>query len=337
MNEYLQYYKDLLNLYAKTGNKNLESAFLKFSAGVSQNILDWILGNKQLKNSLNDQNVYDALVTMYKLNGQNVAYNDLLQLAFKDDSFKKSLPYMVALNELSTNSKYADILGPLSNFFVAFQPFKSGRFGSNIDPNVIAKDLEILIKLYNNQSQKDYKVFPSGKMNLKTQRELMFKNISRRYSFDISNVANSQGLNDLADELKSGALLMPYPAILESYMGVYAFNNDDIKNAKKMADFFMLYTEPKYENYVYDMSKTEFLHAAEQLREEDYFELKMYVEKKKSLYSMMGEEDSEIESSKLEEILSPQNELNKKYLFLVSTFFVFLQKYLKMPSSFEIS
>jgi len=332
MDKYSNFSKDLLELYCKTGKKEIEDLFLRFA--MVSNFVDWIKNNKDGVAGVKDPNVMQSLGWLSKNAFKGLTQKEILHSLFGDEEFKKIVPYIMSLSALSKTQEFAETLHPFSSIFSSMS-----LLDIDVDLPDVKDDLTLIKNAYTSSlsvGDEDTLVRPPiQKMTQKAKKEMLYQNLLRRFSADVANAAIKSDEMDLAEDVRSGALAMPFPIALRKYFGTIDINTIDFKIPKKMADVFIKYADIKYEGFLYDVTKLTFLSASGQVTQEQIYDLRKEMEREKSYLYMHGEQDDELASLNFRDKIPIQAELDPKYLVLVSSYFIILQKYLNMPSAFE--
>ena len=334
MNKYSDFSKDLLELYCKTGKKEIEDLFLRFAA--TQDFPSWVKAQQDIS-GLKDNSVLLALKWLARKMSKTVTPNDILQSLYNDKEFYKLAPYMMSLAQLAKTEPFAELLSPFSPIFASMSVLNIAAelpdIGSDLttikntySPSVETEDAEEAVRR------------PVQKMTYKAKREMLYQNLLRRFSADVANAAVQYNYVEFANEIRSGILAMPFPLALGKHFDsadIPKLDDVDFRVSKRMADEFMNKADLRYEASLYDDAKTEFLLATGQITPETAHNLKIEMERQKAYTQMHGEQDEELESVGFKDKVPIEVELNPKYLYLVSTYFVMIQRYLKMPMAFR--
>lgn len=225
--------KDLRDLYLKTKLSSIESLYLKCAQSYASVFGNWILKNNEIRDSLADPQVYDALKVLVRIRTKypdSVSQSDVIKYFMNNTS--PAIPVIVAFNQLLT-TPLENILTPYKDIIVATSSFQ----GDMPDAEAVKSDLEIIQKLFLDAQSgtKDKKIY-APKKGTKTQQKMqMFSWLLKTFSADISKAASNVGLDNFADAISNGAIAKP--ETLSRYVNGIDINAFTWEYARKMAKF----------------------------------------------------------------------------------------------------
>jgi len=330
---------DLLNLYCKTGSSPIEDIYIKFAQNYSQNFSKWLSHNKSLKNDLSNPSVYSALETLEFLRekvGQNPPMSSIVRAITTEVAQKHltNLPIIMAFGKL--------LGGDANNILLPFKDIISGitsqvRMVEDQDienPEKILSDLLILQKSFLQEKKPAFEKGRIGTPSITQQRQEMFIYLLRRFSNELASASDLSGLTEIAQKFRDGILTVPPPIGIGEYIELKSITDSQMEECKKMADYVFKYPSSKYSNYLHDVIEIQFLQQAGSITKEDVYRFKETYEKQRSLLKVINEDQIKEDTGfDTEGKITGNARLNPDYIYMLSVFFMFMERKLKIPPS----
>lgn len=333
--------KDILELYCKTGNKTIESVFIKLANIEIDVFWKWLLRNNRIRASIINSSVYDALDVLSNIRnsfsyGQPIDKSTLVRTLAANPRNAKTIPIIIAMKELVDDQSVSDLLQPYRDIIdeVAERFKDKNALDQKAD---IITDLSTIKSLYLKSAVEEIDNKPE-KESIPQKRISMLQYLLTKFSDDIAVAAESSKMPELASAVRSGILAKPIYSGLHKYINFDSVNTSDVNICKKWAEFVL--KKPHYErqwgDYNHDLIEMMFMNASGTLTRNDMTSIISEYEQNINPMKMLEERDEEsmYPGLNVAEKVTIDNRLNPKYLFLVSTFFVIFRARAGMPTGF---
>lgn len=327
---------DLLNLYCKTGNKNIENEFLHLSSLIRSgskfrdDFYQWIEANNSLRKSIQDPEVFDALlflILIRKKYPSEVTVSDMAK-SFVSGKDVRHIPYIMAFGSLLNHPSVGDILVPFQDIITIISSWKMK--GQGVDVSSVYNNLMSILDLFNKGDGKKGLPSLTYVQTTKQKKENMFLYLLQRFSEELAIAAEQSDLPDLASAFKENVLAKTLPYGLGQYLDFKQISNQQFVLAKNMAKNVLKNYESSFQNYNHDLVDAAFLHSAGILSKQDIIDLRKSFEEQKDIQKIMLSK-GDYPGMNLENKVSIDQRLNPDYLALLSLFFTFMQRKLSVP------
>lgn len=332
---------DVLDLYCRTGISKIEDIFIKIANIDVAAFWHWLMRNgKVIKEDISDIRVYDALVLLGQIRNQ-FSYGEKIDR----QTLVSTLYNFNAGSTIPVINTMADVIDELDVKQI-LQPYRDiielSRSINKISPenqNLLISDLKIIRTLYIKTKVsggiEEGKDKDKVKETIQQKRINMLQYLLNRFNEDIYNAANSSGMSELADAVKSGILAKPINSGLSDYISFDRLDASKVPVCKQWAEYIL--KKPHYEfqwgDHNHDVIEMVLMKEAGYLTKEDVLNVISDYEKKQDpLKSLEDPESMYPGLNASDKILDKR--LNPNYLFLLSTFFVILRAKSGMPTGF---
>jgi len=216
----------------------------------------------------------------------------------------------------------------------------------------------VVSNTFSQSYEKEERTGPGGKKNdfeksrfrkptLSKQREEMFVYLFKRFSNELSDAFDSVDLPELAQKTRDGILGVPPPIGIGEYIELNPISDSQMKECKKMSDYVFQYPSKKNANYLHDLVEIQLLQHAGSIKQEDVYKFKEAYERQRNVLDYVKDEEfGSAESQQgqgqglgqghglgTEGIITTNTRLNPDYIYMLSVFFMFMQRGLKIPPS----
>lgn len=218
-----EFLNDLKDLYCRTKISGVERSWIKVSQAYEQAFGQWLESNQDIRNDLNNPQVYDAFIVLKNLRERYPSFDNKLALQLFTQGVGKKSPFMTAspwisdLGNFLGDSDVESILYPFRDIITSFSFIKPADSSHVPNKDLIKDDLMTIRDGYMEAIQADeggtgedeYGDFQRGKSTVSQKRIQMFSYLLRRFSEDLAMAASRSGMDDLASAFRSGILANP--------------------------------------------------------------------------------------------------------------------------------
>jgi hypothetical protein len=338
----IQIQKDLLDLYCKIKQSSVENLLIKVSE--SNNLSIWLKRNdKNIREKIENSNVIFTLSTLSGLRqavprGQRLEREWIVRNMF--DVAQRIYPVISAfatVPSLEILAPYDDLIASLSTAF-RMTPAKSKNESDILEQekSTFISDINIINKMYVEQlgelgkkdtggegkegkeerSEKTYQRKP----NIKQQRKDMFMALLKRFSDDIANAYESKGLSDIAQKFKGGILIKDPSSGVGSLFKIDMLSSQELGIIPILVDFIWKNYDIRRLEYNHGAIKTYLLNRVGVMTSEDFASIYAEHEKNKNSLEFLENLDSDYPGLNLKEKVTIDNEMNPRYVYLLSVF-----------------
>ncbi len=208
---------DLLNVYCKTLNKDIEDVFIKI-ANAGDPFTLWLSNVNSLSLGLTDQQVVTSIQFALKLQkelGSTINMSALVSFLAqgKAPAFDRLVPYFKTFNDLLSENSTAinAVLGPISNIV----SLTSRMAGTPVDKATVKKDVEAIHDYYIGLSAESSYVDAAEKMqkpkreSLKERMRSTWSYFAHKFEEEILAAGRAAGYEKIAEKL-DGKISNPY-------------------------------------------------------------------------------------------------------------------------------
>lgn len=334
--DYKNFTSDILKLYCKTQNKEIETLFVKMASVEVNLFYKWLLKNKKLKNKMSNPSTYDALELLSQIRsvfsyGEPLEKSTIVKTLHENARTLAAIPIIIGMKKFLDAPATKEILQPYRDIVETVSTLFTSK---DIDYASVENDLTVVKNEYFVGADVESPEEVKKKESIPQQKKNMFQYLLIKFSEEIANAASSSGLTDLANTIKDGALSKPAPVSLSEFINFNPASQDQIDLAKKLADFVAKNYDSRLDDYNHDIVQITLLGKAGQLTPEDIQQLKFNYEKQKNIVKYVEEPGTKFPGIDPMDKITFDKRLNPDYLLMLSSFFVILQSKVGMPSSF---
>lgn len=323
--------KDLLDLYCKTSNKEIEKEFLKIAQASDEKMENWLYTMNLEKMGLQDINVGRAIeyaLKIKKKSGGHVTMANLVNILNGGESqpFIKYLPYFKSFANIY-NKGNAEINSIINHIMDLVGLTKMMESEDANEPEV-ESDLERIAVAYNERNNADFidsytdfgeKVVKKKKESKAERLRNIWYYLCNEFESDISTAALNSGNKELAVKLKDGVINNPY-AILEMFNVDKYEMNVFIQEAQKNILPYIKKNINLGHEVIYQTILLWALKKAKSISELDYTKMFLNIVNHTSQYK----EDLKKELIRPE--IEPYKITNNNFIFCISIVLYLLQK-----------
>jgi hypothetical protein len=338
-NTYIDFSRDLRELYCKINDHRIEGCYLKIASLYNKVFSDWIVsGVKQ--ESIKNQKVYEAIKLLAKIR-QEVPYGGKLDSSYvvKNIAFENStlVPVLWSFFNILNDVRVSSILAPFKDLIITINkilPQKKEEVDQKIIEGEMASSIDGIIDLYNIFENSKIEVYPSKtkKNTLIQKRTAMFLYLLNRFSNDISSACEIAGLHDLAAEFKKNILAKPIHAGIGRFIEISPLPPSNYSAARKMVDYCMGHSDIGLGDYNHDYIELHFLYYIGSISQEEFGDIyRRHQEERDPIESIYSGSDNKISGIDSGGKITYNIRLDPNYLSMLSVFFVEFQSKLKLP------
>jgi len=342
--KYSDLHNDLLKLYCSTNNPSLENVFIRFAEGYTNNISAWLKKNQSHKDKLTNPLVYDALITLdsliHRIDGPSTM-SEILKVISSNPRYLKTLPIIISFQNLLTSSA-RDILSPYKGIINTIAAQMSVPENQAIEnTSEILSDLMLLQDSFiQDKSAYSAPVVDKNivkRQTLPKQRQQIFTYLLKRFSDELASASEAAGLTEIAQRFRDGILAVPPPVGIGEYIELDPITDDQMTESKRMADYIFQYPGPEYSNYLHDLVEIQLLQHSGGITPEDAFKFKETYERQRNVLNYIDQDQPEYVTEQpgidTGDQITGDACLNPDFIYMLSMFFFFMQRRLKMPPS----
>lgn len=336
--DYREFNNDILKLYCSIKHSSLESIFIKMSSVEISALHQWLLKQKNIKKSLINTSVYDALIILFKIRstfpfGETIDRKVLVDILHENAQTLSTIPIILGLSTIMNDTMARDILHPFKDILTHISKQYSPGDGELDSSENLLKDISTIKNSFFG-TEIEEKSSVKKRNTISNQKTDMFKYLLSKFTDEIWNAAESNNFKDLAIDIRAGALAKPAPIWLSKFF-VLNDQNSFLPISKKVADYVLKNYDMRMSDYNHDIIEMTFMSKSKQVSEEDIKKLKLQHEENKNVFEYLENEEKKYPSIDLSSIINSNKRINPDYLFMLSSMFVFMQNKIGMPSVFR--
>lgn len=264
---------DLLSLYCKVGNKNIEDLYVKI-ASASMVEIEEFFNNKanilELNKLVKNTDVVASIVALISLKKEypaGITRQDRTSILF-NAKYQKYIQYYIILSKLC--AKY-NLLSLLSNYITSFKDLQLNNFTS-LNEGDIDSDLSIIQSYVDNkynveeEPEEDEDGLGNKRhISLKMQKDIakveMYFELLNRFTEELSEQAKLEGKDSMSEVINGGGLSSIYEMSKNKSVSIYKITDKDKNKIRALMLFILKNYGKQYVDKNYEYIKSEILES----------------------------------------------------------------------------